>query len=893
MRAEEVEQWRVADRLFEDLEALDDRARSARLAELEPGVRAKVEALLAADEESGRFLDEPLDARLAFLAPGEPGAASGSSLGGRRIGRWTLEEEIGKGGSAVVYRARRAEGPVEQKVAVKLLTLALLGREGESRFEHEQQVLARLHHPDIATLIDGGTAEDGTPYLVTELVDGRRLDRWCDEAELGLRERIGLFIDVCEAVAFAHRNLVVHRDLKPSNILVDGEGRVRLLDFGIAKLLDAGQATQWARMLTPGYAAPEQISGGPVTTATDVFALGVVLYKLLTGALPAGFESRSPISASRAPAKPSTAATKLRIDADLDAIVLKATRPEPERRYPSARDLADDLGRWLEGRPVDAGPDSAAYRLRKFVGRHRLAVVASALTLLGILVGSALALWQAGVAHEESARAQRARDEAESVTAFLVGTFEAADPLGTRGGDVTAREILRAGVERIDQELSDQPGKRQRLQLVLGEVSRRLGEFDESRALYQAALAGPEMAEKERVQAVLGAARVTSEAGDYPPAEELFQQAVRLAETSDPGTRAEVELAFASHLTNSYQDALAEERLRTLLAAGWFQESSGPAVRCSAVTTLAVALLGQGRLEEAREQAERGLALAPDGEAQARDRRAMVLNVLSGIEQDLGDLDRAADLEQQALDIFLEIYGATHPLPLRSQNNLAALLKMKGRFEESATLLRQVIAVQAAALGETHPYLGPSWFNLAEAQLLEGDFDAALESYPRAIAVAEANRPPENIWLGAYYGIYGRALGRAGQGARAAEAFDKGLKLLEQTPGPDHPLTARVRVEYAAFLNDQGRFPEARQIVESVLPRLEQVYTADSREFALGLLQHGRALARDGDSPTDAPRAIRELREGRETIARSAHRTRYAREIAEAGALLARLGDTP
>ncbi len=898
MKEHEAEQWRQADRLFQELSGVSAEARAMLLGEAEPAIRTKVESLLAADELSNGLLDKPLDSVLALLADGA--SASGSALEGRQIGRWILEEEIGRGGSAVVYRAHRADGSVDQQVALKLLTLALLGRDGASRFEHEQQVLARLRHPDIATLIDGGTAEDGTPFLVTELVDGRRLDLFCDEEGLSLQDRVRLFLSVCNAVAFAHRNLVVHRDLKPNNILVDGDGRVRLLDFGIAKLLDAGEATQTLRMLTPGYAAPEQLAGEPITTATDVFGLGIVLYKLLAGVVPEGFESRSPAGEPGGPVRPPSAvatklatnlATKMRVDPDLDAIVLKATRVEPERRYVSAQELADDLGRWLDGRPVVAGPDRATYRLRKFVGRHRLTVVASCLAIFGLIGGSALALWQAGVARQESVRARRAQSEAESVTAFLVDTFEAADPLGTRGGDVSAREIVQAGVERIDQELTDQPLDRQRLLMVLGEVSLNLGDFDQASELFAAALAGPDMEPEQLVEALRRAAEASSQGGDYPAAEELFQQAINTADASQGGERIGLELAFASYLTNSYQNARAEERVRSLLAAEWFQASAGPLDRSDAATILAVALNGLGRLEESREWAQRGIDLVPDNEETAGPRRAAALSLLAGIEQELGNLDRAEDLERQAFEIYVAIYGEAHLLSLGSQNNLATLLKMKGQFGESAALLQQVIAVQEGALGEMHPHLAVSWFNLAEAQLLNGDLESALNGYRQAIAVAEASLSAGNPRIGVYYGIYGRALSHAGQVSRAAEAFGTGLGLLYVSPGAEHPLTARVNVEYAAFLNDQERFVEAQEIVAVAMPLIEAAYTADSREYALALLQQGRALAEGRRALEETSQAIRALRESHDILARSAHRARYVREIGEAEKLLARLGE--
>ena len=447
MTVGDAERWKRLSSLIDAVLDLEHGQRQARLDEL----RAQDPAL--ADELASLIVDAERVERSQFLAgtvslPPAADSAAAATLAGQRIGAYVLEAPIGQGGSGTVWRARRADGRFEGSAAIKLLHPSLTGLTGALRFEREGKVLARLAHPNIARLLDAGVTAGGQPYLVLELVEGERIDRHCDRVQAGVPERVALLRVVLEAVAHAHRHLVIHRDIKPGNILVDRDGCVKLLDFGIAKLLlaDAGGedplTREGMRALTPDYAAPEQLRGEPVSTATDVYSLGVLLYELLTGRHPTASPQSSPAEAIRAtldvdPGRLSTAVAvtsdrpaellervaqarktspgrlKRQLGGDLENIVARSLRKAPAERYPTVDAFADDLRRWEAGEPVTARPDSLAYRARRFVGRHRGAVAAAAFTFLAIVGGLVGTLTQARRAEQESARATREAAQAK------------------------------------------------------------------------------------------------------------------------------------------------------------------------------------------------------------------------------------------------------------------------------------------------------------------------------------------------------------------------------------------------------------------------------------------------------------------------------------------------
>jgi non-specific serine/threonine protein kinase/serine/threonine-protein kinase len=487
--------WERVHALFHDVLELDAAARDARLAQLdrdEPAIAREVRSLLHAHAESSGFLGTPpAGAVLRAVAPGD------------RLGPYRIVEEIGHGGMGVVYRATRDDENFTKDVAIKLIDPGMRSDEVLRRFRAERQILAMLDHPHIARLLDGGTAPDGSPYLVMEHVAGRPLLAFCDARGLGVDGRIALFLTVCDAVQFAHQRLVVHRDLKSDNILVTDDGSPRLLDFGIAKLLapDPGRevtvTAPMHRMMTPDYASPEQIRGEPATVAGDVYSLGVILYELLSGARPLTFTTRSPeeilrvvthedpvppsAAAARSPGgeaasrrSDTTARLKRRLTGDLDDIVLKALEKDPARRYGSVDLLAQDLRRHVEGMPVLARGRSTAYLVSRFVHRHRAAVVATSLVVLALLAGLAGTIWQAGVARRERDVAQRRFADVRGLARAVV--FDIHDAIANLPGSTKAREVLVGHALRYLDDLSREAGGDLALQRELAVAYSKVGD---------------------------------------------------------------------------------------------------------------------------------------------------------------------------------------------------------------------------------------------------------------------------------------------------------------------------------------------------------------------------------------------------------------------------------
>ncbi len=507
----DAERWRrVREILGEALER--DPAEQASFVERASGqdesLRREVEELLAADLRAGEFLDTP-----AALAAAPLLSEEGSAQPPRAVGPYRILKLLGQGGMGVVYLAERADGQFEQRVALKLLRTGLTEGSPASRFLRERQILARLHHPGIARLLGGGITPEGTPYFALEYVEGRPLGHYCEQEALGLAARLTLFLQVCDAVDYLHRNLVVHRDLKPSNILVTAAGEPRLLDFGIAKLLEEGEAGATrtvTRMMTPEYAAPEQIRGEDVTTVTDVFTLGAILYELLSGERPFRHRSGQLETLERAileedPPPPSQAQgpgaalpdggaelRSRRLRGDLDAIVMKALRKEPDRRYPSVEALAGDVRRHLQGLPVGARGDARGYRLGRFLRRHRLAMAASALVLLALTGGLLGTAWQARRAESARQEAERQRERAERRVADvrrLVGSllFDFHDAIADLPGSATARRlVVSRALEYLDglaQEAGDDAALQGELATAydrVGDVSLRSGDPQEA-----------------------------------------------------------------------------------------------------------------------------------------------------------------------------------------------------------------------------------------------------------------------------------------------------------------------------------------------------------------------------------------------------------------------------
>ncbi|HUH91310.1 MAG TPA: protein kinase, partial [Lysobacter sp.] len=524
MDAEQQAEWQAADALFGQWLELDQSEREAWLAalEIEERVRHRLERMLAAHRNPRPSLDFSGD---------------GNGLAGRRLGGWTLESELGRGGMAVVYRAWREQGMARQQAAIKILTLGALGAIGRERFQREAGILARLNHPNITALVDSGIADDGTCWLAMPLVEGQRINDWCETQSLDAHAIVRLYLQVCNSVAYAHRNLVIHRDLKPSNVLVDAGGHVRLLDFGIGQFtdsLDERTQTLW-RAMTPGYAAPEQLQGAPPSTAIDVYGLGALLHRLLTGRTPqmatSGSESTQPSLLVRA-ADDAYHRHYVPLKNDLDRVLLKALAEDPEQRYPSAEALADDLRRWLDGQPVQAQKPRLAYRFRKFVGRNKLGVAAAVLLAASLAGGIGATLWQADVARREADNARAQAQRAVLVRDFLQRVFASTEP--ATGGVPDALELLDEGARRARADvLATDPLAAADILMLTGQARLALGQYEEAQAdLEQArSLLGSGASQiRERLRIEQELSQLTRERGEVDTAQRHADAAIALGE---------------------------------------------------------------------------------------------------------------------------------------------------------------------------------------------------------------------------------------------------------------------------------------------------------------------------------------------------------------------------
>ncbi|MCP4661780.1 MAG: serine/threonine protein kinase, partial [bacterium] len=673
----------------------------------------EVEEMLDAEEWDEAFLARP------FFSLREPSDDDDPELG-RNIGPYRLVRRIGRGGMGKVFRAERVDGELEQEVAVKLLRSSVETDEILRRFRAERQILAELDHPNVVRLLDAGTTGDGLPYLVMEPVEGRPIDEHCDALRLPVRERVRLFRSVCAAVSFAHRHLVVHRDLKPENILVTAAGRIKLLDFGVAKLLrnDPGflsTATRQPAPMTLRYASPEQVRDGPITTASDVYSLGVILYELLSGHRAHRYTTSDPREVARAvcdetPPRPSTAVAgdaeacrrrgadprrlRRQLAGDLDKIVMTALRKEPERRFSSAEQLSEDLRRYLEGLPVRSRPDTFAYRAGKFVRRHAWGVAAVAAIVALILIFAVSTTLQSAEIVRQSEEITRERDRARNVTRFLVDVLGTSDPRRARGHSPTVRETLDDAVARLETDLRDEPRIRAALLDAIGVVYRSQGIEEQARPLLEEALKlrrehldadDPVLAESLHNLAGLehGQRR-------YEEAEALMREAIAIQRRAFPGDHRDL----ARGLSNLAAVALSQRRLDQAEALA--RESltmkqrlfGGDDVEVAVSLNLLAAILTQTeKIVEAEALYRRTLEIRRRAGGPDDPGVATALNNLATLLVDHTDrLDEALPLHRQALRIRRQVYDGDHRHLVSSLNNLALLLTTLGEHEEAGAL---------------------------------------------------------------------------------------------------------------------------------------------------------------------------------------------------------------
>lgn len=840
----EADHWQAVEQLFHAALALPAGEREAFLDERCAGDRALLDEVRSLLRHAGN--DAP--SRDAVERVAQQVLASQLPSPGEHLGAYRVLQPIGRGGMGAVYLAERADEQFHRQVAIKVIRSASgLGHNASRHFRRERQILANLQHPNIARLLDGGSTPDGLPYLVMEYVDGVNILEYCRRHRLGLRGRLALLAKVCEAVTYAHRELVVHRDLKPSNILVDTAGQPRLLDFGIARLLDqagvgkGGDGGAGDRQLTPHYASPEQLRGEPATTQADVYALGVILYQLLAGCLPLPYaEARSETTGPGALPAPSersgNARLRRQLAGDLDAIALKALHPESGSRYHSVAELARDIGQYLERRPVAARPAHWHYVARRFIARNRAASLVTLLLALSV-AGFGLALLdQARELRRERDLAQRQLARANAFSGYLENLFSGLDPDVARGRDITVREML----ERTDAQPSAgldgatrrQPDAAAAIHRVLGSTYSALGilpeaqrQLERARELYQS---GGATDPREHLRTLLALSRLYNLQFRVDERLTISREARDLARSLYPedhplSLRALSALASARHMKGDLQGAAQDFRALYKLNLDRFgpdhKQSLGALDRLAVINhwqghydraethyrqcltdarralgnrhTVTLSCLGNlgslldtsGRYTDAIPVLTEHLQLATEVLGPEHPATLRTRHNLADSYRGLGEYDRAEALFLDILATRREVLGSDHVETLQTQVKLARLYRQQGRFPESIALTRDTLDKQRTALGKGHPTPMVAAQILADTYLEAGQLDAAADLLGELLPARLAALGPEHPDLIATHQALAELARRRGKPERAQQHAARAAAVLAQNPG--------------------------------------------------------------------------------------------------------------
>jgi len=859
-----------------ELGAAERAALLARVDAADHALHERLLALIRADRaaDDAAFLAD--NAMLDVASAHAPEREADAS--GQRVGAWILERSLGTGGMGQVWLARRNDGQHQGAAAIKMLRVAIADARANERFAQEGRILARLSHPHIAMLLDAGFGADGQRYLVLEYVDGERIDRWCDARRLAPDARVELFLQLCAAVAHAHANLIVHRDLKPSNILVLADGNAKLLDFGVAKLLEGDADAQFtgdaAAALTPGFAAPEQISGAPITIATDVYALGVILYLLLCGRSPHGSEHSTPAQLARAvmdmeprrlsdfqadsdiatiAAARSCTPERLRrvLRGDLETIVAKALKKNPAERYSNVQQLADDLRRHLDHRPIGARADSTLYRLRRFARRNWLPLGACAALMLVVIVSAVMLAWEARKTAREAQATVVVKD-------FLFGLFKAVDPNETKGRDISVRELLDRGRLRVAADAQGDPHLKAELQSVLGRIYSQLGLFKEAGELQRQAVEAFKLQNTSTLRLVeteIDYAYTLREQGDLAAAAIVISDAsARLHTLPEANAQDAVKvLNSQSSIAIVQRDFAAAKRYGDAAVALCRQSSAGDDLLADGLLTLGNAEWGLKSLDRAEvdfREALHFMTLTRGPESwQAgalHGNLAMLLRSRSRYAEALEESEQALALNQKTL-------GANHPKVIAERGSLGLTHYHLGQYGQARELLEQVAAAQRAQAGADGPAQAGTLINLGLVLIEIPDLDAAEKDFAESLRIWEKN-------YGRQYPGAQIALGGLGSVHVLQGRFDQAEAELSEVQKADEKRGATDDASIWYWLGEARRRRNdaagAVSLDRQALLRAQHDTGENSRYAALAHHYLGLALRDSGDGPG----AVQELR---------------------------------
>jgi eukaryotic-like serine/threonine-protein kinase len=883
--------WNQVKEIFSNALELDGEVRAKYITDACGSDENLLKEVLSLIES--HHIQSPLDQSIEELRETVLSEMSAAESIGENVGPYKILKELGRGGMGRVFLAERADEQFQQNVALKLLHTGFTHDNQTLRFLNERQILASLNHKNIAGLLDGGITGHGQPWFTMEYVEGLPIDQYCIENRLTINQRLELFTDVCSAVQYAHQKLIVHRDLKPSNILVKTDGTVKLLDFGIAKALNHDEisaehipVTKTGLLpLTPAYASPEQVKGETITTASDIYQLGIVLYEILAGCRPYDVTGRTPseieqIICEQPLTLPSTAVTKIAADekngqssshetgsvqvlelrelqkklkGDLDTIILKALRKESGRRYSSAEQLAEDLRLYLAGMPVASHPDSRIYRTGKFIRRHKPAVFSAAAIAL-LLFGYAITItWHSQRTQAALSQARQEAAKAEQVTGFLMGMFEAGRPGESPDDTITARELLERGIEEAER-LDDQPEIQAQMYEVVGRVYQSLGQYSlaksplENSLTIRKALFGDNHPETARSLYQLGL--MYHRTGDFEKAGRLHRDALKIRRLHFGNEHETVasslnSIAEVLHASGDFEEA--EEMYRKVLPMRrQLLGEEHPDVN-STLFRLGNLLQERGRFEEAEEKLKQSLELAKKLKGERHIDTGSNMIGLALLLRQQGKLDEAEQFNLQGLEIYQEGLDEDHPYIAAAVNNLAVILYDREDYERAIPLYYDALERYKSILGDEHPGIATMIDNLGAAYSRSGNFRQAESYYREALKMRLNLLDPGHPDVASSLNNLGSVLRRMGQYQEAENHLLGAVEIRREKLGGNHPALARSITHLARLHLDQDYPDDAEPLIREALAIRQEVYPENHPEIAESLSLLGTCLSKLGE----------------------------------------------
>ncbi len=811
--------WDNIKTIFREVIELSPDERKAFLDEKckdDPELRKEIESLIESDLKGEDFLETPPIKSIELMKDDN----SPETFIGMEIGKYRVEEKIGDGGMAVVYSATRIDNQFEQHVAIKFIKRGMDTDEIIKRFKIEQQALAGLDHPYIAKIIDGGTTDNGLPYFIMELIEGEPIDKYCTTKNLSITEKLELFQKVCSAVQYAHKNLIVHRDIKPGNIFITQDGTPKLLDFGISKLLgssnDQTSLTRTGfRLMTLEYASPEQFKGQQITIATDIYSLGVVMYELLTGSFPYKFRSPLPheiekVICTTEPVKPSTAITrftdnkmfeikdvnindqqivksndkkrrklKRSLTGDIDNIILKAMNKEPERRYTTVEQFAEDIKRHLTGLPVLARKNSVGYRSKKFFERHKAGVISAFLFFILIIAGAIAIIIQSNVAAKQRDRAQIEAIKVKKINSFLQDMLSSADPTEV-GKDVKVIDILDRAIKKIDTELKEQPEVKAELKTTIGITYESLGIYDKAEAQLRQALKIRQSFfgenNDETANSINNVAGILYSEGKLDSAKILYEKSIEIHKRFPMPKHAEL---------------------------------------ADALNNLGILNLDLGNYDAAIKNFNEAYSIYLELYGKQNSNTAALITNLALSYHYKGDLNSAEKLYRKALDISYKLPGNAELQIAHETNDLASLLRDKNDHAGALELFRKSLKIREKILGNNHPGLALAIYNLGVELYYTRNYEEANSKINEAYKIWQKSLPPDHPYFSKIYYWFGKLYNEKGMTEKAKSYLLKSLALRLKKQPDNKLIIAETRFELGRTYMLQKKYDKAEPLLST------------------------------------------------------------------------------